>query len=292
MPLSSMTGFGQAERNTPSGNYHIELRSVNNRFLDIQMHVPRSFSSIEYRIKKYLSSKISRGSIFLNIILNRDDDNGRFTCNKSAANSYIHILHTLCKEYNLKDDITLSHLLSFNDLIKKESIDQNEDTLWKHIKPIIDAAMQDFISSRQKEARYIISDLKKIISTIGRTIDLIEKRAPARLKHFIVEINKKVNKIIDKKSVDQSRIALEISIMADKLDIAEECTRFRAHLQKMTEDFAGNGPIGKKLGFLLQEMNREANTIASKANDTKISHYSVILKENIEKIREQILNIE
>ncbi|MGD9202728.1 MAG: DUF1732 domain-containing protein, partial [Chitinispirillia bacterium] len=144
----------------------------------------------------------------------------------------------------------------------------------------------------QKEARFIISNLKKIIRTIGRTVELIEKRAPVRLKKFTAEINKKTKKIIDSKSLDQSRIALEISIMADKLDISEECTRMRAHLRKMTDDFEGDGPIGKKLGFLLQEMNREANTIASKANDTKISHYSVVLKENIEKIREQILNIE
>ncbi len=151
--------------------------------------------------------------------------------------------------------------------------------------------MKDFILSRRKEAAYIVSDLKKIVKVLLKTVRSIEQRAPVRLKNHRVELKKKIEQLAGK-ALDPSRMAIEVAIMADKQDIAEELTRLRAHIEKLDANFESDEPVGKRMGFILQEMNREANTIASKANDTKISHWSVRLKENVEKIREQILNIE
>lgn len=291
MPLSSMTGFGQAEVSTPSGIYQVEIRSVNNRFLEIQIRMPRSFSNLEQKIKKFLSDKIARGSIMVNIFWNHEEEDGKLKWDKVAVNNYMAIFQEIKKNYNLGEEITLSNLLSFSDFIKKESAEFNDKTIWYNLKPVLEKTIDIFLASRRKEGVYIISDLRKMVKNIIKSLNKIEKRAPVRLKKYTVDFTKKIENLAGR-NMDPSRLAIEIALMADKQDIAEECTRLRAHIEKLENDFISSGPAGKRMGFILQEMNREANTIAAKANDVKISHYSVELKENIEMIREQILNIE
>ncbi len=290
MPLSSMTGFGQAEVSSPSGTYHVEIRGVNNRFLEIQTRMPRSFSNLEQKIKKLLSNKIARGSIAVNIFWNHEEQDGKLVWDKAAVNNYMAIFHEIQKQYNLKGEISLSNLFSFSDFIKKETTEFSDNTIWNHLKPALETALNTFLASRRKEAAYIVSDLKKMVKSILNSLDKIERRAPVRLKKYKVDIKKKIENLAGR-NMDPSRLAIEIVLMADKQDIAEECTRLRAHIEKLKGDFNSSDTAGKRMGFILQEMNREANTIASKANDIKISHYSVALKENIEKIREQVLNI-
>lgn len=291
MPLSSMTGFGQAEVSTPSGNYRVEIRSVNNRFLDIQMHVPRTLANLESRIKKLLCAKIARGSVTIIINWSHDDDKGKLVWDKVAVGNYMAIFREIQKEYNLKEEVSLSNLLTFSDFTKKETVEYSDILIWKHLRPVIETALKDLINSRQKEASFILSDLKKMVKVLSKTLDQIERRAPIRLKSYTEDLRKKIEQLAGR-IIEPSRLAVEIALMADKQDIAEECTRFRAHIERMNADFNSNEPVGKRLGFILQEMNREANTIGAKATDTKISHWSVVLKENVEKIREQILNIE
>lgn len=291
MSLSSMTGFGQAEKTTPSGNYRIEIRSVNNRFLDVQMRMSRYLSSQEANIKKLITSLISRGSVTVSISWSSEEGEGTLVWDKVAVRNYIGIFNTIKKEHSLGEEINLSHLLTCNDFIKRETVRHSDTLVWKHIKPILAVALADFQKSRQREGAFIANDLKKIVKEISKTVSLIEKRAPARLKNYSVELKKKIKLLVDKK-FDISRLDVEIAIMSDKLDISEECTRMRAHIEKMNTDLDSNCPVGKRLNFILQEMNREANTIGSKANDTKVSHWSVALKESVEKIREQVLNIE
>ena len=291
MPLSSMTGFGQAEVSSPSGTYHFEIRSVNNRFLEIQTRMPRSFSNLEQKIKKLLSNKIARGSVAVNIFWNHEEQDWKLVWDKAAVNNYMAIFNEIQKQYNLKGEISLSNLLSFSDFIKKETAEFSDNTIWNHLKPALEAALNTFLASRRKEAAYIVTDLKKMVKNILNNLDKIERRAPVRLKKYTVDIKKKIENLVGR-NMDPSRLSIEIALMADKQDIAEECTRLRAHIEKLEADFKSSDSAGKRMGFVLQEMNREANTIASKANDIKISHYSVALKENIEKIREQVLNIE
>ena len=286
-----MTGYGQAEKKTTSGTYRIEIRSVNNRYFELQVRIPRKLSVVEARIKKLINDEITRGSVTAYINLIGDDDVDTIHWEPRQADSYVAVLKEVKKRYGLKDPITLSHLLGFNDLLGKQSDEQSEEILWKHIKPVLTKALDEFSKSRQKEAAFIVTDLKKMVKQIALTLEKIEKQAPQRIVQYQEILRKRIRELVGN-NFDESRLAVEIALMADKLDIAEECTRLRAHLEKMNEDLVSSEPAGKKLGFLLQEMNREANTIGSKSNDIKISHWSVDLKENIEKIREQISNIE
>ncbi len=286
-----MTGFGQAEVSTPSGDYHVEIRGVNGRFLDIQIRMPKNLLNLETKIKSEVSSVVARGSVTVNISWSYAENDWKLVWDKNSVDDYIEIFKEINSRYNLKGEITIANLLAFSDFIKKEPVTYADTTIWKHLKPALQSALEDFNASRRKEGAYIVSDLKKIVKHITRIVSNIERRAPLRFKRYIAELKHRVEQLAGK-SVDQSRLAVEVALLADKLDISEECTRLRAHINSVQLNLNTSEPVGKRLGFILQEMNREANTIASKANDPKISHWSVILKENIEKIREQVLNIE
>ena len=166
MPLSSMTGFGQAESSTPAGTYHIEIRGVNNRFLEIQIRMPRALANLEQRVKKFLSERVARGSVSVNILWNQEESDGRLVWDKEAVNNYIAIFNEIKKKHNLKEDVQLSHLLSFSDFIKKESLRFDEEKIWSHLKPILDGAVDNFNQSRLREAVYLLADLKKIVSVM------------------------------------------------------------------------------------------------------------------------------
>lgn len=292
MAILSMTGYGRAEGETPSGEYRIEVRSVNNRYLDIQLRNSRFLSSIEAKLSEYLSKKIARGSVTLLISSSRKEGSDVIAVDEDSVRSYTKAIKELKKSSGLKGDIEVKDLLQFSDaFLRKESVRYSDQILWKHVKPLLDNALEEFLASKKKEADFIIKDLKKILKSIIKDLKKIEKRAPIRLKKHKESVIKRINALV-KEVVDPTRIDTEAAILADKLDISEEITRLGAHIEKMGEDLNSNDPIGKKLGFLLQEMNREANTIGSKANDIEISHTAVSLKESIEKIREQVLNLE
>lgn len=291
MSIRSMTGFGLAESLTPSGTYRVEIRGVNNRFLEIGVRQPKFAANLEQRIKKELSSVVSRGTVSVIITCDREEEGVRLTWEKPSVDNYMQIFKEISGTYNLDGAVTLSDLLHFSDFIKTENVDYDEEVLWEHLKPILGQAIEAFQQSRETEGEFIANDLEKINQQISLTVDQIEKRAPERIKEYASALEERVKKLIANPP-DPLRMETEIALFADKLDISEECTRLRAHIAKFYDDLKKSEPVGKRMGFLLQEMNREANTIGSKANDMEISHLSVKLKENIEKIREQIQNIE
>jgi uncharacterized protein (TIGR00255 family) len=291
MPLRSMTGFGQAEVSTPSGSYRVEIRSVNNRFFELQIRQPKFLFNLEQKIKQTISGVVSRGSVTVFISCSSSESDNRLSWDKEKVGSYIKIFREIQQAYGLPKDISLSDLIGFSDLITTESVAFDDDTLWSHLKPILEAAIKDLQKSRENEARILTDDLKKMIAVVLKAVGKIEKRAPLRLKTYRVELTKRIEQLI-KNPPDPTRISAEVALMADRMDIREETTRLRAHFEKFEETFGTNEQVGKRMNFLLQEMNREANTIGSKANDLEISHLSVQLKEYIEKIREQIQNIE
>jgi uncharacterized protein (TIGR00255 family) len=286
-----MTGFGLAEKQAASGTYRVEIRGVNNRFLELQLRQPKFTANLESRIKKEINSIISRGSITVLISCDREEEERKITWDKKVVDGYMQIFNEITSEYKLSGTATLSDLLNFSDFIKSENTEFDEEMLWKHLKPALTDAIEAFQKSRETEAAFIVKELKKILKDITKNLVQVEKRAPVRIQEYAKNLGEKIQKLIANPP-DPQRIATEIALFADKLDISEECTRLRAHLQKFSEDFELDEPVGKRMGFLLQEMNREANTIGSKANDTEIAHLSVKLKESIEKIREQIQNIE
>jgi uncharacterized protein (TIGR00255 family) len=291
MPIRSMTGFGLAEGPTASGTYRIEIRGVNNRFLEMQVRQPRFVNNLEQKVRKEIASAVSRGSIQVSISCDRENEGLKFTWDEAAVGNYIAIFREIAQKFSLPGEVTLSQLLQFSDLIKVENVEYNEEEIWSHLSPIVAQAIAAFQLSRETEGAYIIDDLKKVLDEMAETLGLVERRAYSRIDEYAAVLRERVRKLIEDPP-DPQRMATEIAICADRLDISEECTRLRAHIAKFKEDLSADGPVGKRMGFLLQEMNREANTIGSKANETEISHLSVKLKEKIEKIREQIQNIE
>ena len=291
MPLRSMTGFGLAEGVTPSGTYRIEIRGVNNRFLEIQIRQPRFVINLEQQIRKEIGAFISRGSLTVIITCDREEESRKLSWDREAVDNYLRIFKEIKEKHKLAGEISLSQLFAFSDIVKADSVAFDDEVIWKHIKPVLLQALNAFQVTREKEAAFIIKELKQTLKGIEKTLRLIEKRAPARITEYAAALQERVQKLVTTEP-DPARIALEIAIMADRLDISEEATRLHAHIAKFGEDFSSDEQVGKRLGFLLQEMNREANTIGSKANDTEIAHLSVKLKEDVEKIREQIQNIE
>ncbi len=291
MPIRSMTGFGLAEGPTASGTYRVEIRGVNNRFMEMQIRQPRFVNNLEQRVRKEISAAVSRGSIQVSISCDRENEGIKLTWDRVAVENYIGIFREIEKDYSLKGDVTLSDLLHFSDFIKTENVVYNEEEIWGHVGPVVAQAITAFQLSRETEGAYIIDDLRKVLDEIAATLDRVEARAHLRVEEYAVALRERVKKLIEDPP-DPQRMTTEIALCADRLDISEECLRLRAHIAKFKEDFCADGPVGKRMGFLLQEMNREANTIGSKANDTEISHLSVALKEKVEKIREQIQNIE
>jgi uncharacterized protein (TIGR00255 family) len=293
MPVRSMTGFGLAEASTPSGSYRVEIRGVNNRFLDLQLRLPRIFSNLEQKIKKQVSEAVSRGTVSVFISTDRENEPTRLTWDKTAVENYVTILRDIKKTFKLSGDIALSDLLRMSDLIKMTPMLYDEKTLLKHIGPIITKALEQYGKSREVEGTATVKDLKKNIAEILKLLEQVEKRAPQRLRDYSKELTARIaNLLSETGKPDEQRLAAEVAIMADRLDVSEECMRLRAHVTAFSADFSSDEPIGKRMGFIVQEMNREANTIGSKANDSVISQLSIKLKECVEKIREQIQNIE
>jgi uncharacterized protein (TIGR00255 family) len=217
----------------------------------------------------------------------------RLTWDKVAVENYIHILKDIKKTFSLAGDIALSDLLRMSDLIKMTPVDYDDKTLQKHIGPLITKALENYGKSREVEGASTVKDLKKNLAEIVKVLDQVEKRAPQRLREYSRELSARIAKLLtDAGRPDEQRLATEVALMADRLDVSEECVRLRAHVTAFSVDFTGDEPVGKRMNFIVQEMNREANTIGSKANDAIISHLSIKLKESIEKIREQIQNIE
>lgn len=286
-----MTGFGLAEAATASGTYRVEIRGVNNRFFELQLRQPRFVNNLEQQVRKEIQSIITRGSLTAIITCDREEESRKLSYDKQAVQQYIRILREIKKKYALKGDVSLQELTAFSDIIKADTMAFDDEVIWKHIRPVLVKAIGAFQKTREKEAAFILKDLKQTLAGIEKNLRLIEKRAPVRMQAYAETLRERIAKL-SSVEVDPARIAVEVAVLADKLDISEECTRLRAHLAKFDEDLQADEPAGKRLGFLLQEMNREANTIGSKANDTEIAHWSVSLKEDIEKIREQIQNIE
>ncbi|MCU0609443.1 MAG: YicC family protein, partial [Chitinispirillaceae bacterium] len=264
MPIKSMTGFGLAEANTPSGTYHVEIRGVNNRFLEMQVRLPRFASNLEQQIRKEVSGSISRGSVTVAINCDSDESGTKVSWDREAVDNYLRIFKEIKTQYKLEGDITLSQLFSFSNIVKTGSVSFTDELIWSHLKPVILEAVAAFQKTREKEAAFLVKELRITLKNIDKTLKLIEKRVPERKQDYVRNLQDRIKKLCATEP-DQTRIATEIALMADRLDISEECTRLRAHIAKFSEDFSANEPVGKRMGFLLQEMNRESNTIGSKA---------------------------
>ncbi len=293
MALRSMTGFGMAEASGERGTYHVEIRAVNNRFLDVQMRLPRSMASLEQKAKLVVSTALSRGYVTVVVNHNGAASETRLSWDREAVDNYMRIFREVIGSCGLEGGVTLSDLMKFSDVIKAETVSVSDEEVWAEFEPVLAQALAAFQQSREVEGAHTEQDLRESLNQIASALESIEGRAPERLAAYQQQLRQRIEQLLGgMDGVDQGRLAMEVALMADKLDISEECCRMRGHLKAFGATLGGTDAAGKQLGFLLQEMNREANTICSKANDTQISHWGVSLKEQVERIREQLQNVE
>lgn len=291
--IRSMTGFGRSKYENEEREYTVEIKSVNNRYSDISIKMPRNLSSLEEKIKKQITTAISRGKIDVFITFINNSEKGKnIKINTELAKMYIKELKQLAKEGEIIDNINVTEIIRLPEVLNISLENDDEELILSELTVCTKNAIDSFIAMRETEGLKIKEDLQNRINIISKKIDKINSISTGLVEEYVVKLEKRINDILKTSVVDETRLAQEIVIYSDKCSIEEEITRLRSHILQFTNLLETSGPIGKKLDFLVQEMNRETNTIGSKANSLEITNLVVDLKTEIENIREQIQNIE
>jgi uncharacterized protein (TIGR00255 family) len=291
--IASMTGYGSAELVAEDIKATVEISSVNNRYCEIQFRLPKSLSPLESKLKEIILSSISRGKISFNLSWEETSPVTSYVkLNQEASDIYFKIMTELKKRYGFAGDIRMDQFFNLPDLIKVEKEEPELKKAWRIISRLTTQALKEFNKTRKTEGNKLAQDLHKRIARLEKTIPLIEKLTPKSIENYRRKLKSRIKELVDDFRVDKHRLELEVALMAEKCDVTEECVRFKSHTNQFLSALKQDAPVGKRLTFLLQEMNREANTIGSKAADAKISQKVISLKEEIEKIREQVQNIE
>ncbi|MBC8183427.1 YicC family protein [candidate division KSB1 bacterium] len=292
--VKSMTGFGRAELREKEIEISVEVRSVNNRFLDIQVRLPKSYFHLEHEVKSLVRQYASRGrlSVFVNLKSYGEDTYDGIKINQEFVEKYWSLLTGLKKKYKIPGKLKLDHLLTFQDVFIYEENGQFAEHIWEKTKNVLKESLKNFTEMRQREGIELAEDLKNRIDLMEEKVDQIEAICDQRHEDELSKIRERVKEIVNSDEVDDTRLETEIALMINRIDVTEECVRFRSHNKLFLETLENEDSVGRKLNFLLQEMTREANTIGSKANNADISHLVVEVKEEVERIREQVQNIE
>lgn len=291
--IASMTGYGRGEASGRGITVAVELRSVNSRFLEVTTRLPRSLSLRENEIKEHIRKKITRGKInLLATVEHGNNGNLPLKINVSAAKAYYRLLNELRKSVRLKENVKLDHLLRFSEVIEAQEIENTDEQEWGILMKALDAALADFTRMRLGEGAELRKDFHVRIGLLEQTLDRIERLSKQQIPVERERLRERIKLILDNDHVDEGRLEMELALMADRLDVTEECVRFRSHNKFFVEAMENDEAAGRKLNFLVQEMNREANTIGSKSSASEIAHLVVAVKEELEKIREQLQNVE
>ena len=291
--IKSMTGFGRAEEITDDYKLSVEIKSVNHRYLDLNIKMPRRFFPFEAEIRNIIKKYVSRGKVdlFINYLDFKDKASGVYL-NKNIVKKYLDIGLELCKEYKIVDDLKVSHILNLPDVISIDEPKLDEDKVKSQLFKVLEEACKVFLGTRESEGEKLFADINSKLELLTDTADNIKERYPQVLEEYKSKLTLKVNELLSGASIEENRIATEVTLFADKICVDEEVVRLFSHIKAMNDEMKLDTGIGRKLDFLAQEMNREANTILSKSTDLNIANYAIILKTEIEKIREQIQNIE
>lgn len=292
--ILSMTGFGRGEATKNGTTATAEVKSVNSRYLEVTARLPRTIALRENEVKELIRTKFQRGKINIAVsVISENDSRSPLRVNKGAAKLYYSLLSDLKKTVKIQEKISLTHLLQFPDVLEIDGLEKGDENEWALVKKSITIALDDAFKMREREGGELSKDLKQRIHSIESGIAKIEKLADKRVPEAKKRFAERLRELLSDQSViDERRLEQEIALMADKLDVTEECVRFRSHNKFFLSALTDTESPGRKMNFLIQEMNREANTIGAKSNDAAISHLVVEMKEELEKIREQLQNIE
>lgn len=288
-----MTGYGRSEQIVDGRAVTVEIKSVNHRYFEFSCRTTRGYSFLEEKLKSFLQGRITRGKVDAYISVEAlESAQTQVLVNHSLAEGYVQALRELAERYGLRDDISVSTVSRYSDIFSVHKAPEDEEAVWSSVQQAAEEALKNFLAMREAEGERLRTDVLSRAGTIMKLVDEIETRSPQTVAEYQQRLRQKIQELLGDNTVDEQRLLTETAIFADKVAVAEETVRLRSHFRQMEEMMKTDAPIGRKLDFLVQEMNREANTIGSKAVDSKIAYLVVDIKAEIEKIREQIQNIE
>jgi uncharacterized protein (TIGR00255 family) len=291
--IASMTGFGRGEASADGVMVSVELRTVNSRFLEVAARLPRSLNIRENEIKEIVRRKISRGKVNLLAAVEREGAGAiPVTINAAAAKSYAKLLNQLRKAAGIRETVRLQHMLQFSDIFEQRELENTDEKEWEVMQKALALALDGLETMRRNEGGELEKDFRGRIALLEERLGRVEELSQAQVPAERARLRERIAQLLEKEKIDEGRLEMELAMLADRLDVTEECVRFRSHNKFFLDAIASPEAAGRKLNFLIQEMNREANTIGSKSSATEIAHIVVGMKEELERIREQLQNIE
>lgn len=291
--VKSMTGFGRCELHSESCHICVEMKSVNHRYLDLSIKMPRKLNSFETAIRNLLKKKIQRGKVDMFITYEEyADSKVKVRYNQVLAQEYMDCLSEIQRQFGVENRVTALDIARFPEVITTESVEEDEEELWNTLEGVVERACNQFVASRVSEGEQLKQDLIGKLERMEELVGEVEERNPQIIEAFRIKLQARVSELLEKEEMDDARIAAEVTLYADKVCVDEEIVRLKSHIIHTREKLIEGGAVGRNLDFIVQEMNREANTILSKANDLILADTAIGIKTEIEKIREQIQNIE
>lgn len=291
--IKSMTGYGKSEQTIDSLNVTVEIKSVNHRYFEFSARVPREYGFLEEKLKKYCNSLITRGKVECYVsVEDLEEREMEVNVNETLAAGYVKALKELSERFGLKDDISAVTLSRYPDVITLHKASEDEERIWNAVKTVAETAVSKFIEMRETEGSKLRGDILSRADHIIECVEFIEGRSPETVREYNEKLKQRMKELLGDAAVDEQRLLNEAAIYADKIAVDEETVRLRSHISQLREFMNSSEAIGRKLDFLVQEINREANTIGSKAQDVDIAKKVIAIKAEVEKIREQVQNIE
>ncbi|MDE5584167.1 MAG: YicC family protein [Ruminococcus sp.] len=289
----SMTGYGRAQEIINGRDILVEIRSVNHRYYEYSSRIPRAYSYIDEKLKTLLKTNISRGKVEVSVTINSiESKESEISVNMAVADGYVKALRGVSEKLSLKDDLALSKLIKLPEIFVVQKVADNQEQLWADVVVVAESALSGFLEMRCTEGEKLRSDVISKADGILEMVGKIEEISPQTVENYRNRLYQKLMEILGTKDIDEQRILTESAIFAEKIAVDEETVRLRSHVSQLRDMFDSDEPVGRKLDFIVQEMNREVNTIGSKAQDLSVTKIVVEMKAEIEKIREQIQNIE
>lgn len=291
--IRSMTGFGRCEKSDDAYKFTVEIKSVNHRYFDANIRMPRKLVGFENEVRGLLKKKIERGKIDVYVNYENLSQASETLCYREAvAAGYVSYLTKMSETFSIPNDLSASVLARCPEVLTMEEAPEDEEGMWKLLRETVESALAQFIEAREREGEHLRADLQAKLANMDACVDRIEQKAPGLVEDYRARLTAKIQEVLADTNIDEGRIATEVTIFADKICVDEETVRLRSHIRTARNTLEQGGSVGKRLDFVAQEMNREANTILSKSNDLEITNIGITLKTEIEKVREQIQNLE